>query len=83
MSGTVQKNCAACDQARQRAKDEGHRDWRNGWVCYDHAAFDLDGPEGRALMADVTEDMVRKACKHSGIPYVGPSAPGSQLSLFD
>jgi hypothetical protein len=75
-------DCTGCEQARQRAKEEGHRNWSTGFVCYDHAAFDLNSPKGRALMADVTEDMVRKACKHMGIPYVGPIDPGSQPDLF-
>lgn len=44
--------CATCEAGRLNAKAAGHRDWREG-VCWDHAAFDLDSPEGRALMADL------------------------------
>nr|WP_303683015.1 hypothetical protein [Brevundimonas naejangsanensis] len=44
--------CAACETSRRSAEAAGHRDWRDG-VCWDHAAFDLDSPEGRALMADL------------------------------
>jgi hypothetical protein len=49
-------DCPNCDTARLRAKEAGHRDWRTGWVCYEHAAFDLDSPAGRALMAGVSVD---------------------------
>ena len=34
--------CAACIAAGQSAKAEGHRNWRTGWACFDHAAVDLD-----------------------------------------
>lgn len=44
--------CPACETGRLNAKAAGHRDWRDG-VCWTHAAFDLDSPEGRALMADL------------------------------
>lgn len=46
--------CADCVAARQRAKSVGHREWRTGFACYECAAFDLDSPEGRLLMAGVT-----------------------------
>lgn len=45
--------CANCDAARLRAKEAGHRGWRTAFVCYEHAAFHLDSPEGRRLMACV------------------------------
>lgn len=41
--------CADCDRVRLRAKAEGHRSWATDFVCFDHAAFYLDSPEGRAL----------------------------------
>lgn len=44
-------DCTKCDTARLRAKAAGHREWRTDFVCYEHAAFDLDSPEGRAVMA--------------------------------
>lgn len=47
--------CTACEAGRLNAKAAGHRDWREG-VCWDHAAFDLDSPEGRALMADLPSE---------------------------
>ncbi|WP_291753220.1 hypothetical protein [Brevundimonas sp.] len=47
--------CAKCEMTRANAKAAGHRDWKKG-VCFDCAAFDLDSPEGRAIMADVSDD---------------------------
>ena len=44
--------CQACETSRAYSKAAGHRDWRRG-VCWDHAAFDLDSPAGRALMGDI------------------------------
>lgn len=76
------KDCHDCERSRLGAKEAGHRNWRTG-VCYEHAAFDLNSPRGRELMADVTEDDVRKACKQMGITYVGPDGPlPEQPDLF-
>ena len=47
--------CAACEAGRLNAKAAGHSDWREG-VCWDHAAFDLDSSEGRALMANLPSE---------------------------
>ena len=43
--------CDACTRAHERAKAEGHRT-PTDFVCWDHAAFDLDSPEGRALFPE-------------------------------
>nr|WP_314525458.1 hypothetical protein [uncultured Brevundimonas sp.] len=45
--------CAKCDVARANAKAAGHR---GSGVCFDCAAFDLDSPEGRAIMAQASDD---------------------------
>lgn len=37
-----QSECQGCVEAQLRAKDEGHRDWRTKFACYDCAAVDLD-----------------------------------------
>lgn len=74
-------DCPNCATARLRAKAEGHREWRTDFVCYEHAAFDLDSPEGRALMADVTEADVQAACKVMGLAYIAP-ASADQPDLF-
>lgn len=47
--------CDDCVAAGQRAKAAGHREWRTGFACYECAAFDLDSPEGRLLMAGASE----------------------------
>lgn len=37
----AQEPCPACEAARARAKEAGHRNWKDGFVCYDHAAVSI------------------------------------------
>ena len=74
--------CAACIAAGQSAKAQGFRDWRTGWVCFEHAAVDLD--EAFARLGYVPDEAsVRAAAKQMRIPYVGPEGPlSTQSDLF-
>jgi len=47
-------DCPDCVAAGLRMKAQGFRDWRTAYACWEHAAFNLDGPEWAAMMADVT-----------------------------
>lgn len=48
--------CAACDEACERAKAAGHRNWRNH-ACFDHAAVDLEDDElGSPFSEDGDDD---------------------------
>lgn len=33
--------CVACEEARARAKEAGHRNWKDGVACYEHAGVSL------------------------------------------
>jgi hypothetical protein len=48
MASPSERACEACERAQERARVEGHRT-PTEFVCFDHAAFYLDSPEGRAL----------------------------------
>jgi len=72
--------CPDCAEAGQRAKAQGFRDWRTGYACYECAAFDLDSPEGRALMADVTPEIQAKAAREMAA-FLRPRLP-AQPDLF-
>lgn len=79
--GERPSDCASCEAVRQRAKAEGHRDWRKSFVCYEHAAVDLNSPEMRKLFSVCTEDGIRAACQQMGLPYIAP-ASADQPDLF-
>lgn len=75
--------CAACVAAAQDAKAQGFRDWRTGWVCFDHAAVDIDETFAR-LGYVPDEEKIRAAAKQMRIPYVGPSGSApAQPDLFE
>lgn len=73
-------DCPDCAAAGLRAKAQGFRDWRTGYACYECAAFDLDSPAGRALMADVTPEARAKAEREMAA-ILGKS-PAAQPDLF-
>lgn len=56
-------DCAKCDNARQRAKVAGHREWQTDFVCWDHAAVSLETDEWRAQMAAIPPEVHAKAAR--------------------
>lgn len=52
------EGCADCDAARARAKAAGHRNWKDGFACHEHAAVnlaDVFGEDG-ADQAETSDD---------------------------